>query len=34
MINFKIKPLVIGPGIKTGIRVRMDNPKKSAPTAL
>ena len=25
---FKIKPLVIGPGIKTGIRVRMDNPKE------
>ena len=25
---FKITPLVIGPGIKTGIRVRMDNPKE------
>jgi type III pantothenate kinase len=25
---FKITPLVIGPGIKTGIRVHMDNPKE------
>ncbi|MBN1643644.1 MAG: type III pantothenate kinase [Dehalococcoidales bacterium] len=25
---YKINPLVVGPGIKTGIRVRMDNPKE------
>ena len=25
---FKISPLVIGPGVKTGIRIRMDNPKE------
>jgi len=25
---FKISPLVVGPGVKTGIRVRMDNPKE------
>jgi type III pantothenate kinase len=25
---FKINPLIIGPGIKTGIRVRMDNPRE------
>jgi type III pantothenate kinase len=25
---FKITPLVIGPGIKTGIRIRMDNPRE------
>ena len=24
----KIEPLVVGPGVKTGIRVRMDNPKE------
>ena len=25
---FKISPLVVGPGVKTGIRVRFDNPKE------
>jgi type III pantothenate kinase len=25
---FKVKPLIIGPGIKTGIRIRMDNPRE------
>jgi type III pantothenate kinase len=25
---FKISPLVVGPGVKTGIRIRMDNPRE------
>jgi type III pantothenate kinase len=25
---FKIKPLVVGPGVKTGLRIRMDNPRE------
>ncbi|MBN2240305.1 MAG: type III pantothenate kinase [Dehalococcoidales bacterium] len=25
---FNIKPLMVGPGIKTGIRIRMDNPRE------
>jgi len=25
---FKIKPLVVGPGVKTGVRIRMDNPRE------
>jgi type III pantothenate kinase len=25
---FKIEPLVIGPGIKTGVKIRMDNPRE------
>ena len=25
---FNIKPLVVGPGVKTGIRIRMDNPRE------
>jgi len=25
---FSIKPLIVGPGIKTGIRIRMDNPRE------
>jgi type III pantothenate kinase len=25
---FNIKPLVVGPGVKTGLRVRMDNPRE------
>jgi type III pantothenate kinase len=31
---FNIKPLMVGPGIKTGIRIRMDNPRKSVRTGL
>ncbi len=26
--NFKIEPIIIGPGVKTGINVRTDNPKE------
>ena len=25
---FNIKPLVVGPGVKTGLRIRMDNPRE------
>ncbi len=25
---FKISPFVVGPGVKTGVRIRMDNPKE------
>jgi type III pantothenate kinase len=25
---FKIKPLIVGPGVKTGVRIRMDNPRE------
>jgi type III pantothenate kinase len=25
---FKIQPLVVGPGVKTGVRIRMDNPRE------
>ena len=25
---FKIKPLIVGPGVKTGLRIRMDNPRE------
>jgi type III pantothenate kinase len=25
---FKIKPIVVGPGVKTGLRIRMDNPRE------
>ena len=25
---FKIKPVVVGPGVKTGLRIRMDNPRE------
>lgn len=25
---FKIEPLVVGPGVKTGVRIRMDNPRE------
>lgn len=25
---FNVKPLIVGPGIKTGIRIRMDNPRE------
>jgi type III pantothenate kinase len=25
---FKINPLIVGPGVKTGIRIRMDNPRE------
>lgn len=25
---FKIRPLVVGPGVKTGVRIRMDNPRE------
>jgi type III pantothenate kinase len=25
---FNVKPLVVGPGVKTGVRIRMDNPRE------
>jgi type III pantothenate kinase len=25
---FKIKPLIVGPGVKTGVRIRFDNPRE------
>jgi len=25
---FRVSPLVVGPGVKTGVRIRMDNPKE------
>jgi type III pantothenate kinase len=28
---FRVKPLIVGTGIKTGIRVRMDNPREVGP---
>ena len=31
---FKINPLVIGAGVKTGIRIRMDNPKEVGPDRI
>lgn len=30
----KINPLVIGPGVKTGIRIRMDNPREVGPDRI
>lgn len=33
MIKFLgIDPMIIGPGIKTGMNIRMDDPRSSAPT--
>jgi len=26
---FKVSPLVVGPGVKTGVRIRLDNPKEA-----
>ena len=31
---FKTTPLVVGPGVKTGIRVRMDNPREVGPDRI
>ena len=31
---FHISPLVVGAGVKTGVRIRMDNPGRLALTAL
>jgi type III pantothenate kinase len=28
MRHFKVRPLVVGPGIKTGVKIRMDNPRE------
>ena len=31
---FHISPLVVGPGIKTGVRIRMDNPREVGPDRI
>ncbi len=31
---FNMHPLVVGPGIKTGVRVRMDNPREVGPDRI
>jgi len=31
---FHISPLVVGPGVKTGVRIRMDNPKEVGPDRI
>jgi len=31
---FNIKPLVVSPGIKTGVRIRMDNPREVGPDRI
>jgi type III pantothenate kinase len=31
---FKAKPMVVGPGIKTGVRIRFDNPREVGPDRI
>lgn len=31
---FKVKPLVVGAGIKTGVKIRMDNPREVGPDRI
>jgi len=31
---FNISPMVVGPGIKTGVRIRMDNPREVGPDRI
>ncbi|MFC1933103.1 type III pantothenate kinase [Chloroflexota bacterium] len=31
---FHVSPLVVGPGVKTGVRIRMDNPREVGPDRI